>query len=176
MILAHAEAEYGGGGVLDGLLHPLTGYDHLVVMIAVGIASAFALRRHGRVGLALPLAFAGALLTGAGLGVAGAGGDWAESFILASVVAVPVLLAVARTSPGPLIVAVASAGLFHGLAHGMEAPASAELGFLAGMIVATLALHGAGFAVAARLAADRRGRAVLVAAGAVAAAVVVGVG
>ncbi|MEQ8718829.1 MAG: HupE/UreJ family protein [Acidimicrobiales bacterium] len=161
MVFAHTGGELGG--ILDGLLHPITGYDHLVVMVAVGVATVFAYRNDRRRALAVPAAFAGALLAGAALGVAGLGGDWVETAILATVVCTPLLVA----AGGGQVVALAGfaglAGAFHGMAHGLEAPVSAESGFLVGMVVATLALHAVGFFVAARIASHRHGRSVLVA-------------
>jgi urease accessory protein len=161
MIFAHTGGDLGG--TLEGLLHPVTGYDHLVVMVAVGVATVFAFGNDRRRAAAVPAAFAAALLVGAALGVAGLGGGWVETAIVATVVCTPLLVA----GGAGRVVAVAGfaglAGVFHGMAHGLEAPVSAESGFLVGMVVATLALHAVGFVLAARIASHRHGRSVLVA-------------
>lgn len=174
MVFAHTGGELGG--ILDGLLHPVTGYDHLVVMVVVGIATVFAYRNDRRRALTVPAAFAGALLAGAALGVAGVGGSWVETSILATVVCTPLLVAAAGDRTRALALLAGAAGAFHGMAHGLEAPVSAESGFLVGMVVATLALHAVGFALATRVASHRHGRRVLVAGTALAGAAVLTVG
>lgn len=161
MVFAHTGGELGG--ILDGLLHPVTGLDHLVVMVAVGIATVFAFDTGGRRALAVPAAFATALLAGAALGVAGLGGGWVETAIVATVLAMPLLVATAGDRALPLALLAGAAGAFHGMAHGFEAPVSAESGFLVGLVVATLALHAVGFGIAARIATHRLGRPVMVA-------------
>ena len=55
---------------LDGLVHPLTGMDHMAAMVAVGLWSALSATSARRVWLT-PIAFAGMLLVGALLGLGG---------------------------------------------------------------------------------------------------------
>src|SRR3954447_14618714 len=55
-------------GFLAGLLHPLTGADHLAAMVAVGL---WAAALGGRAIWAVPLSFGGLLTIGAIAGVAG---------------------------------------------------------------------------------------------------------
>lgn len=128
-------------GFLAGLVHPFTGLDHLGAMLAVGVWSAGNARR---VWLA-PVVFAlclliGALATAHGLKVPGV-----EPMIALSLLAFGLLLA-GRAVLGPAAAAMTVGGfaLFHGAAHGAELGAGAAL---AGMVVATLALHAGGVAI-----------------------------
>ena len=55
-------------GFQDGFLHPLTGWDHLLAMIAVGL---WAAQHRGRAVWLIPLSFVGVMLLGGILGLAG---------------------------------------------------------------------------------------------------------
>ncbi|MDB5669084.1 MAG: HupE-UreJ family metal transporter [Alphaproteobacteria bacterium] len=135
--LAHPGHEVGLGG---GLMHPLTGPDHLLAMIAVGL---FAGMRGGRATWAWPLAF----LVSAALGfLAGPGAlPLAEPMVLASVLALGLLVATAApVGLGAGIALVALFGLFHGQAHAAEAGTQAIGAFAVGFLVTSAALHAAG--------------------------------
>lgn len=146
--LAHPGHE---ASFIGGLAHPLTGADHLLAMAAVGWwAASTRVRRWW----AVPLAFAACTLGGALLGRSGlAQLPSSEAMIAFSLIVFGVLL-VARQNL-PLTRACALAGflaLFHGYAHGMEMPHNTSgNAWLAGMVLATVALHVGGVA-AGRLA------------------------
>lgn len=55
-------------GLIAGMLHPFSGLDHLLVLIAVWL---WATQQGGRALWALPLSFAGAMAIGAVLGMTG---------------------------------------------------------------------------------------------------------
>jgi urease accessory protein len=142
---AHPADEAHVGGSLNGLLHPLLGADHLVAMLAVGVLAALAARRLHV--LALPGAFVGGMVVGAGLGLAGIAVGGVETLVAASVVALGLAVMAVRQAPLGwwLVPAVALAGAVHGNAHGIEAPAAAlPLAYVAGFVLATAALHAAG--------------------------------
>lgn len=149
-VQAHPD-HIGGQGIgnmfAHGLWHPLTGMDHLLVMLSVGIWSALT---HStlRSAMWLPVAFAMLLLVGAGLGLAGLTLPLIEPMIMASLLVLGLLIASRRPIPewaGLIIVSFFA--LFHGLAHGMELPAgNGAIAFVAGFMLMTLALHGAGLA------------------------------
>lgn len=110
-----------------GLLHPLTGLDHVLALAAAGLWSG----RQAR-GRHLPPVFLAAMLLGAAIGIAGYALPWLESGMAASVAAAGLLL-VAATVPGPAGMALfAVFALWHGNAHGLELPAAAAAGYLAG--------------------------------------------
>jgi len=139
------------GGMLGGLLHPLTGYDHLAAMLLVGVWAAFVFPRAL---LALPAAFMGGLSFGFVAGYA-LPGMWVEPIVLLSL---PMLLAGLLAGPRiPLGLAACLTALFataHGYAHASEAGSDA-VAFASGMLLSTAALHGLGLVVGTMLA--RRG-------------------
>lgn len=128
-------------GFMAGLIHPLTGVDHLLAMLAVGIWSATTAQR---VWLA-PLSFAVMLLVGAVLAQAGLVLPAVEPVIVVSVLLLGLLVMVRRRFPdGAVAALVAGFALFHGVAHGQELAAPLAL---VGMVLATALLHGCGLAV-----------------------------
>lgn len=134
-----------GAGFTGGFLHPLTGADHLLAMLAIGLWAAML---GGRAVWALPLAFVAALAAGGALGHwVGAELPGVEQSILASLMVLGVAVALAVRLPlAVAAVAVAGFGLVHGLAHGAESPAD-FLPFAAGFVLASVALHGAGLLI-----------------------------
>jgi len=156
--LAQAHPGHGLHSFSAGLQHPLTGYDHLLAMIAVGL---WAVQLGGWSRWALPLTFVSAMTLGAMAGISGFALPGVNEWILASVFALGLLIAGAAKLPlGVGIGSVALAGAFHGLAHGAEMPLSTNsLHFLAGMVVTTALLHTAGVAIG--LAAQKRSMALL---------------
>jgi urease accessory protein len=129
-----------------GFMHPLSGLDHLTVMIAVGLWAAL---KGGKAIWAWPAAFVGIMLVGAGLGMAHIPVPFVEPAILASVVALGLLVALAVDLPvsaGISIIGVSA--LFHGHAHGTEVPENAGgLEYMMGFAVATAVLHAIGIGI-----------------------------
>ena len=127
----------------SGFHHPLSGWDHLLVMLAVGVWTA---QRRDRSVWLLPLSFVGVMSLGGLAGSIGMAVPGAEMMILLSVIVFGlVVLLRARPRMSISVLFVAFFAFFHGLAHGQEMPASASLlSFALGFIVATLLLHGAG--------------------------------
>lgn len=149
--LAHAHA--GGDhvhGFALGLAHPLGGLDHLLAMVAVGLVAA---RLGGRWILLIPAAFVGSMALGGALGMAGQVLPSVESAIAVSLVVFGALALAGAALPGAAIAALAAlAGFAHGSAHGAELDATASaLGYAAGFLIATAALHGLGVAAALRV-------------------------
>ncbi|WP_310371164.1 HupE/UreJ family protein [Rhodoferax ferrireducens] len=130
---------------LDGLMHPLTGMDHMAAMLAVGLWSAMTARR---VWLA-PISFAGMLMVGALLGLGGLQLSGVEPMIAASLLVLGLLVATQAQLPSLLAAGVVGVfAVFHGIAHGTElAGGSNGWAPLVGMLVATLGLHLAGVAM-----------------------------
>jgi urease accessory protein len=136
-----------------GFTHPLLGLDHVTVMVAVGLWAAL---KGGRALWAWPLAFVGVMLVGGILGMAHVAVPFVEPGILASVVALGLLVAAAADLPvgvGAAIIGVFA--LFHGHAHGTEIPETAGgVEYAAGFVLATAGLHlvgiGAGLTLGAR--------------------------
>jgi len=128
-----------------GFLHPLTGLDHLLVMVAVGLWS---VRLGGRALWMLPCAFVLPMILGGVAGIGSTPQPLIEHGITASLLLLGAALGMAwKPSLSVALAVVALCGAFHGFAHGAEMPlASMPLLFLAGMAVTTLLLHAGGIA------------------------------
>jgi urease accessory protein len=130
-----------------GALHPLTGLDHLLAMIGVGIWAAHigaSGERHAT--WLVPASFVVVMALGAVVGLSGATLPLAEAGIIGSVVLIGLLIA--STSRLPLWAPMAVVALFafcHGFAHGAEMPASLAYG--AGVLAATVILHVTGIGI-----------------------------
>jgi urease accessory protein len=131
--------------LLHGLEHPLTGVDHILAMIAVGL---WASQRGGRALWLVPLTFVGVMTAGGALGISGYAIPYVEQGIVLSVLVLGVLVAAAVRLP--LAATAAIVGLFaiaHGNAHAFELPASASVAsYTFGFIAATTLLLDAGIA------------------------------
>jgi len=132
------------GGAFDGFLHPITGPDHVLAMVAVGIVAALAHDR--RVAWGVPAAFLGGMVLGGAAGMAGISVPAVEVGIALSIVALGLLVASGRRVPAiPMLAIAAVFGAVHGHAHGAEAPdAASPLAYVAGFVLATALLHGTG--------------------------------
>lgn len=139
-----------------GFMHPLTGLDHMTVMIAVGLWAAL---KGGKAVLAWPAAFVGVTLAGGALGMLHMPLPFVEPGILASVVVLGLLVTLAVDLP--VSAGVAVIGLFallHGHAHGTEIPENAGgLEYMAGFAIATVLLHATGIAAGLGLGSRSRG-------------------
>lgn len=142
---AHVEGS-AAGGFLSGVGHPVSGLDHVLAMVAVGLWGA---QLGAPAVWILPVAFPMVMAFGGMLGLAGLGLPGVEFGIAVSAVALGgAVLAEARP---PLTVAVLLVGffaIFHGHAHGTELPEGANgLHYSIGFVVATGFLHAAGIAI-----------------------------
>jgi len=132
-------------GLFAGLRHPVSGLDHVLAMIAVGLWGAQLVAPalwH------LPVAFPMVMALGGVLGLLGVPLPGVEAGIAAS--AILLGLAVMSELRPPLAVAVVVVGLFgvfHGHAHGTELPpGQSALLYSLGFVAATGCLHGLGIA------------------------------
>jgi len=142
---AHTETETIGGFV-SGFRHPLTGLDHIVAMVAVGLWGAYL----GAPAMwLLPVVFPMVMALGGALGVLGVPLPAVETCIALS--GVMLGLAVAFKARPPLWVAAVIVGffaIFHGHAHGTELPNSANaMTYAIGFVIATGSLHLSGIAL-----------------------------
>ncbi|MEC5210949.1 urease accessory protein [Psychrobacter sp. PL15] len=159
-----------------GLIHPMTGLDHL--FLAVGMGMLFYGLQKPRLGmrsltaglsLGVVLATVSALIGGVGLAASfGLTTGLVEGVILLSVVVLAVVLMgqwsgqkasstlssmrMLSTRHLPLLgISFGGLAAFHGMAHTMEVPAQigaiGQLGFYAGMMVSMLGLYSAGMLI-----------------------------
>jgi urease accessory protein len=143
---ASAHSETGTiGGFVSGFRHPLTGLDHIVAMVAVGLWGAYL----GAPAMwLLPVVFPVVMALGGALGVLGVPLPGVETCIALS--GIMLGLAVALKARPPLWVAAVMVGffaIFHGHAHGTELPAAANaMTYAIGFVIATGLLHLSGIA------------------------------
>lgn len=143
--LAHVE-QGQAAGLLSGLSHPVSGLDHVLAMLAVGLWGA----QLGNPALwMLPVAFPMMMAFGGMLGLVGMPLPGVEIGIALSAVVLGAM--VLREAQPPLAVAlvlVSLFALFHGHAHGTELPAGQSgLAYSIGFVVATGCLHGVGILI-----------------------------
>lgn len=157
-------------GFGHGFLHPITGIDHVLAMVMVGV---FAWQLGGRALWLVPTTFVLVMAIGGALGVAGIGVPFVEAGIALSVIVLGAIVAFGVKAP--VAVAMAVVGLFavfHGHAHGSEMPENAAgLAYGIGFMLATALLHVAGIGIGFLIgwAGEKRGPVVVRSAGAVAA-------
>ncbi len=144
---AHTGAE-NAAGFISGFLHPVTGFDHLLAMVAVGMWGATLGRP---LVWALPVAFPLLMVLGGVLGILGVPLPMVETGVAASVVVLGLAIALAWRAPVVVaLLVVAAFGMFHGYAHGAELPnAVSPAAYVAGFVLCTGALHLAGIALGA---------------------------
>ena len=141
---AHGETGHVGG-FASGFQHPLTGLDHIVAMVAVGLWGAFLA---GRAMWLLPVVFPVVMAFGGALGVLGVPVPSVETGIALSGIVLGLMVTFAAKPP--LWVAAVIVGIFavfHGHAHGTELPTSANpMTFAMGFVISTGLLHLCGIA------------------------------
>jgi urease accessory protein len=145
--LAHEESGQAAG-FLAGLLHPVSGLDHVLAMVAVGLWGAVL----GPPALwVLPVAFPLVMALGGLMGLLGMPLPAVEVGIAVSAVVLgAAVLFELRPSLAIAGVVVAFFAVFHGHAHGRELPpGTSALLYSLGFVIATGALHLAGVGLGA---------------------------
>jgi len=133
-------------GFFSGFLHPISGWDHIIAMVAVGIWGA----QLGRPAIwVLPVTFPLIMAFGGFLGLIGLNLPGSEIAIALSGLCLGA--AVAFEWRPPLFAAavlVGLFGLFHGYAHGHELPPGQNaLLYSLGFVLATGLLHATGISI-----------------------------
>ena len=143
--LAHEETGQAAG-FLAGLAHPVSGLDHVLAMVAVGLWGAVL----GAPAIwVLPVAFPMVMAVGGLLGLLGIPLPGVELGIALSAVVLGAMVLVEARPPLALAaVVVAVFAVFHGHAHGTEVAAgTSALLYSLGFVMATGLLHAAGIAI-----------------------------
>jgi urease accessory protein len=147
---AQAHTGFSANGFAHGFMHPISGLDHILAMIAVGLwAVQLASSGSKRAVWLVPLSFVSMMVIGGILGISGIELPFVEKGILVSVLVLGAfVLAGVRL---PITASAAIVGLFalfHGHAHGAEMPAtSSGLTYALGFAFATALLHASGIAL-----------------------------
>jgi len=163
-------------GFMHGFSHPISGLDHILAMVMVGV---FAFQLGGRAVWLVPATFVLVMAVGGGLGIAGVNVPFVEVGIALSVIVLGAV--VAFNVKAPTAVAMGIVGLFaifHGHAHGAEMPEDAGgAAYAAGFMIATALLHAAGLGLGFFIArvGERQGPFVMRTAGGLAAVAGVGI-
>ncbi|SDK21258.1 urease accessory protein [Methylophilus rhizosphaerae] len=128
-------------GFASGFLHPMTGWDHMLVMLSLGI---WAARRPAQQGWQLPVLFVAVMAAFAVLAMVWLPMSLAEVLVAASVLVMGgLLLAKVELSKWAQFSLVGLVAAVHGYVHGVELGQSWSS--LVGMVLATGTLHGLGW-------------------------------
>jgi urease accessory protein len=144
---AHVESGQAAG-FLAGLLHPVSGLDHVLAMVAVGLWGA----QLGAPAIwVLPVTFPLVMALGGFLGLLGMPLPGVEAGIAASAILLGAAVMTERRPPlYAAAVLVGFFAVFHGHAHGTELPlGQSALLYSLGFVVATGCLHAIGIAIGA---------------------------
>lgn len=148
LLPAIAFAHTGTGTTADfghGFLHPVTGIDHILAMVAVGI---FACQIGGRALWLVPGAFIVGMVLGGVLGASSVTVPFVELGIALSVIVLGAAVALGMNTPVAAVMGIVGLfAIFHGHAHGAEIPETASgVAYAMGFMAATALLHICGIA------------------------------
>jgi urease accessory protein len=142
---AHIQAGEAAG-FLSGVQHPISGWDHVLAMIAVGLWGA---QLGAPAVWLLPVTFPMMMSLGAMMGLLGMPLPGVELGIALSAIVLGAMVLTEKRPP--LWVAACIVGffaIFHGHAHGTELPeGQSGLLYSAGFVMATGCLHGVGITI-----------------------------
>jgi urease accessory protein len=130
-------------GFVRGFGHPMSGLDHIIAMLMVGV---FARQLGGRALWLLPIAFVSIMVVGGMLGMAGIEVPFVEIGIALSVVVFGAIVAFEIKAPAATAMGVVGLfAIFHGHAHGAEIPeVGGGVAYAAGFMIATALLNLSG--------------------------------
>lgn len=150
LAFAHAGIDGHTHGLARGFLHPISGIDHVLAMVMVGV---LARRMGGRTTWQVPASFVAMMALGGMLASSGLALPGVEVMIALSILVLGVVVVLDPRLPvGAAMALVAGLALFHGFAHGAEQPADGSaLAYAAGFLAATSLLHAAGIGLGAAL-------------------------
>lgn len=133
--------------LITGLQHPLTGIDHMLAMLAVGLWTTTRVTNRPAA-WRIPASFLVLMFVGALAGLRLVNIPAVEPMIVASLLVFGLLLATRIAMPDWVgAVLVGAFALFHGIAHGAELAAGVSIvGYVAGFMFSTLALILTGMA------------------------------
>ena len=144
---AHAHILQGkAAGFVTGFWHPVSGLDHVLAMIAVGL---WGVQLGAPALWLLPLTFPMVMALGGMVGLLGVPLPGVEVGIAASAILLGLAVMSALRPPlAAAVVLVGIFGVFHGHAHGTDlSEGQSALLYSMGFVVATGCLHGVGIGV-----------------------------
>ena len=131
----------------EGFIHPILGIDHLLTMIIVGVISAIISKSAIWI---IPATFVCAMALGGFIGLSGFVILGAEFWIAVSLIVLSLAVSLGEINRSKisdltwfvLLIFVASFGIAHGNAHGLEIPQTSDpIQFSFGFLIGTSALH-----------------------------------
>jgi urease accessory protein len=143
--MAHVESGQAGG-FLDGVSHPISGLDHVLAMVAVGLWGA----QLGRPAVwLLPIAFPMMMAFGGMLGLIGVPIPGVEIGIaISGIVLGAMVLGELKTPLLASIILVTIFAIFHGHAHGTElSEGQNAMLYSLGFVISTGTLHAVGIGI-----------------------------
>jgi urease accessory protein len=152
LVLLHAQTAFAhaqqgsAAGLLTGLAHPVSGLDHVLAMVAVGLWGA----QLGAPAIwVLPVAFPMMMAMGGMLALMGLPLPGVEYGIAASAILLgAAVMFAARPTLALAAALIAFFAIFHGHAHGTELPpGQSALAYSMGFVMATGGLHAAGIGI-----------------------------
>jgi urease accessory protein len=146
----HGEAQ----DAFHGFLHTISGLDHVLAMVAVGVIAA---QFGGRALWVVPTGFVGTMAVTGVCAMAGLVLPGPEAWIALSVIALGAWIALPVKLPVAVVASmIALFAVFHGYSHGLDMTnGRSGIAFGVGFVVATALLHLAGIGVGRKL--DRAG-------------------
>ena len=144
-VWAHEQSGQAAG-FLTGLKHPVSGLDHVLAMISVGLWGA---QLGSPAVWLLPVVFPMVMAFGGFLGLLGVPLPGTEVGIAVSAILLGIMVALeARPPVWAAAALVGFFGIFHGYAHGTELPAGENaLLYSVGFVIATGCLHAIGIGI-----------------------------
>lgn len=155
--LALAHPGHGLHGVADGFLHPFTGWDHCIAMLAVGLWAAMGEKRSQWLVLG---GFMVGMLGGGWLGMHFSEPQHIETAVQASALVAALLVVLAVRMPVAIQLTItAMFAVFHGIAHGAELPQQVgAMTYGLGFMLATSLLLSLGWLIGRQLVTEARQR------------------
>jgi urease accessory protein len=146
LMVQEASAHTGVGdasGLVHGMIHPVTGIDHVLAMVTVGL---FAAHLGGRALWLVPASFVAMMALGGVLGFYGIALPFIETGIACSVMVLGAVVALQTSLPLTAAMGMVGAfAVFHGHSHGTEMPIDiSALGYGLGFLLTTAMLHVVG--------------------------------
>lgn len=150
LAFAHAGVDGHTHGLAQGFLHPISGIDHVLAMVMVGV---LAWRMGGGATWRVPASFVAVMALGGMLGSSGFALPSVEVMIALSILVLGAVVVLDPRLPvGAATTLVAGFALFHGFAHGAEQPVGGStLAYAAGFLATTSLLLAAGIGLGAAL-------------------------
>lgn len=147
--LASAHTGHTDAGWMAALLHPVTGTDHLLALLAVGLLAS---RQAPGTRYWLPATAVAGILAGLLLPSPAVHLPWMELAIAGSVVLTGVLLARRNAKLSwPVMAGTGVFFVFHGMAHANELTAADPIDLIAGLSTGSIALLFAAMAIGVRM-------------------------